>query len=136
MKVVSKLSRTPAAAAILALTLPLGAATTAPGASVLLRLTSKTSGGLHVERSQGRTNAPFLRPVIACSQLASLGYDFSKIPDAPTIILSANQVSNAGGAPPVCNVTGYCRLPARRAHLAAGFASGMGPPPLPVMGPP
>jgi len=57
MKVVSKLSRTPAAAAILALTLPLGAATTA-----LLRLTSKTSGGLHVERSQGRTNAPFLRP--------------------------------------------------------------------------
>jgi hypothetical protein len=29
-----------------------------------------------------------------------------------------------------------CRLPARRDHLAAGFASGMGPPPLPVMGPP
>jgi hypothetical protein len=29
-----------------------------------------------------------------------------------------------------------CRLPATWDHLAAGFASGMGPPPLPVMGPP
>jgi feruloyl esterase len=107
MKVVSKLSRTPVvAAAILALTLPLGAATTAPSTSVLLRLTSKTSGGPHAELSQGRTTAHFLRPMTACSQLASLSYDFSKVPDAPTIILSANQVSN-GGASPVCDVTGY-----------------------------
>ena len=29
-----------------------------------------------------------------------------------------------------------CRLPATCDHLAASFASGMGPPPLPVMGPP
>jgi transposase InsO family protein len=29
-----------------------------------------------------------------------------------------------------------CRLPATWDHLAASFASGMGPPPLPVMGPP
>ncbi len=29
-----------------------------------------------------------------------------------------------------------CRLPATWDQLAAGFASGMGPPPLPVMGPP
>ena len=50
--VVSKLSRAPVvAAAILALILPLGVATTPPGASVLLRLTSKTSGGLHTELS-------------------------------------------------------------------------------------
>ena len=80
MKVVSKLSRTPVvAAAILALTLPLGAATTAPSTSVLLRLTSKTSGGPHAELSQGRTTAHFLRPMTACSQLASLSYDFSKV---------------------------------------------------------
>jgi hypothetical protein len=29
-----------------------------------------------------------------------------------------------------------CHLPATWDHVAAGFASGMGPPPLPVMGPP
>ncbi len=82
MKMVSKLSRTPVVAAvILALTLPLGVATTAPGTSVLLRFTSKTSGGLHVELSQGRTTAPFLRE---CSKnccwvvanLAVVGCDF------------------------------------------------------------
>ena len=29
-----------------------------------------------------------------------------------------------------------CHLPATWDHLATSFASGMGPPPLPVMGPP
>jgi hypothetical protein len=33
-------------------------------------------------------------------------------------------------------MAGVCHLPATWDQLAAGFASGMGPPPLPVMGPP
>ena len=76
-----------------------------PGLMRLVRLTSKTSGGLHAELSQGQTAAPLLRPVTACSQLASPGDDFSN-PDAPTVILSANQVT-LGGAPPFCDVSGY-----------------------------
>ena len=106
MKVVSKLSRAPVVAAgILALTLPLGAATTASGVHVLPGFTSKTSGAQYAELSQGQATAPFLRPVTACSQLASVDYDFSKVPDAPTVILSANQVTMKGAS--FCDVTGY-----------------------------
>ena len=121
MKVVSKFSKAPVvAAAVLALTLPLGAATTSPGASVLLRLTSKTSGGLHATLSKGQTTTPFLRPVTACSKLASLGYDFSKVPDAPTVILSANQVIKRGGAPRsvTCMATSRRRSSSRSACLS------------------
>jgi feruloyl esterase len=46
-----------------------------------------------------------MRPVTACAQLASLNYDFSNVPDAPTVILSANDVSNGGR--PLCDVSGY-----------------------------
>src|SRR6516162_1257265 len=44
-------------------------------------------------------------PVIACGQLAS--HDFSDVPDAPTVILSAIQVTLPAPAPAVCQVAGY-----------------------------
>jgi hypothetical protein len=43
-------------------------------------------------------------PVIACGQLAS--HDLSDVPDAPTVILSATQVTPPKGAA-VCQVAGY-----------------------------
>jgi len=46
-----------------------------------------------------------LAPVIACGQLAS--HDFSDVPDAPTVILSATQVTPPAPAPAVCQVAGY-----------------------------
>ena len=102
----SKLWRAAAVAAgILALTSPLGAATTASGVNVLPGLTSKTSGVQYSELRQGQATAPLLTPVTTCSQLASLGYDFSKVPDAPTVILSASQVTMKAAS--FCDVTGY-----------------------------
>jgi feruloyl esterase len=44
-------------------------------------------------------------PVTACGQLAS--HDFSDVPDAPTVILSATQVAPPAPAPAVCQVAGY-----------------------------
>lgn len=44
-----------------------------------------------------------MAPIIACGQLAS--HDFSNVPDAPTVILTAAQVTPMGAA--VCQVTGY-----------------------------
>jgi feruloyl esterase len=46
-----------------------------------------------------------VRPVVACGHLASPGYNFGDIPDAPTYILSASQSGSGAGA--VCHVTGY-----------------------------
>jgi feruloyl esterase len=43
-------------------------------------------------------------PVITCGQLASA--DFSNVPDAPTVILSASQVAPPNGTA-VCQVAGY-----------------------------
>src|SRR5215472_11303813 len=43
-------------------------------------------------------------PVISCGQLASA--DFSNVPDAPTVILSAGQAAPPKG-PAVCQVAGY-----------------------------
>jgi feruloyl esterase len=43
--------------------------------------------------------------VISCSRLAGPGHDFSEVPDAPTVILSASEASGGGG--PLCNVYGY-----------------------------
>lgn len=44
-------------------------------------------------------------PVIACGQLAS--HDFTDVPDAPTVILTATQVTPPAPAPAVCQVAGY-----------------------------
>jgi len=44
-------------------------------------------------------------PIIACDQLAS--HDFSDVPDAPAVILSATQVTPPAPAPAVCQVAGY-----------------------------
>jgi Tannase and feruloyl esterase len=102
MQVVSKLLRGPVvAAAILALTT--SCSSSSPRTSGGQHGPPNTSGGQHGELSQGRTTAAFVRP--ACSQLASLRYDFSHVPDAPTVILSANQVTNGGA--PFCDVSGY-----------------------------
>ena len=40
-----------------------------------------------------------MAPVVACGQLA--GDDFSNVPDAPTVVLSATQASR------LCQVVGY-----------------------------
>jgi feruloyl esterase len=42
----------------------------------------------------------------ACSLLAGPTYDFSNVPDAPTVILSASETGFPGG-PTVCEITGY-----------------------------
>jgi len=53
----------------------------------------------------GRTGAAVTEaPVISCGQLAS--DDFSNVPDAPTVILSAGQAAPPKG-PVVCQVAGY-----------------------------
>jgi feruloyl esterase len=44
-------------------------------------------------------------PVIPCDQLAS--DDFSDVPDAPTVVLSATQTTPPAPAPAFCEVTGY-----------------------------
>jgi len=54
--------------------------------------------------STGRTAAAVvLAPVIGCDQLASI--NFSDVPDAPTVVLSAGRVTGQG--PAVCQVVGY-----------------------------
>jgi len=88
-----------------ALTLPVDAVTAPSGASILRQVTSRISGSQPDDFSQGRTAAPSVRPVTSCGQLASLAYDFSKVPDAPTVVLSANEVTGGGG--PICVVSGY-----------------------------
>jgi hypothetical protein len=56
--------------------------------------------------SAARTDAAgTVAPVIACDQLAS--HDFSDVPDAPAVILSATQVTPPAPAPAVCQVAGY-----------------------------
>src|SRR5215471_21156226 len=99
MKVLSKLSRWPAAAIPLVLTLALGAAGCGSFSSP-----RASSGGPPAPAGQARTSALFTRP--DCAALASRAFDFSNVPDAPTVILSADEITITG-APPVCQVTGY-----------------------------
>src|SRR5262245_12452666 len=99
MKVVSKLPRRPAAAIALVFTLALGAVSCGSSGSP-----HASSGGQLAADGQRRTTALFTRP--DCGALASRAYDFSNVPDAPTVILSASQITTPG-APPVCQVFGY-----------------------------
>lgn len=56
--------------------------------------------------SAARTTAAVTSaPIIACDQLASR--DFSDIPDAPTVVLSATQMTPPAPAPASCEVVGY-----------------------------
>ena len=106
MKAVTKLlSSSIVATAAVTLTSPVGAVTAPSGARALRQVALSASGAQRDDLSQGRTTAPLIRPVTSCGQLASLAYDFSKVPDAPTVILSANEVSGGGG--PICIVSGY-----------------------------
>jgi Tannase and feruloyl esterase len=98
---VNALSKRPiglaAGVAALALVLPVGASDGSPP--------HPTPGGLYAESVHGHTTtASFVRP--ACNQLAGPTYDFSRIPDAPTVILSATDTGIPGGQT-VCQITGY-----------------------------
>src|SRR5260370_28951836 len=69
----------------------------APGAS---GVTAHLAAGGTARPAAAVTEAP----VITCGQLASA--DFSNVPDAPTVILSASQVAPPNGTA-VCQVAGY-----------------------------
>src|SRR5215469_5384384 len=73
------------------------AAAVAPGAS---GVTARPAAGGTARTAAAVTEAP----VISCGQLASA--DFSNVPDAPTVILSAGQAAPPKG-PVVCQVAGY-----------------------------
>ena len=49
------------------------------------------------------TAAVTVAPVISCGQLANL--NFSGVPDAPTVVMSAQRLTGSG--PPACQVVGY-----------------------------
>jgi hypothetical protein len=59
------------------------------------------AGGAAAGGAARAAAAGTLAPVIACGQLAS--HDFSDVPDAPTVILSATQATSGA----VCQVAGY-----------------------------
>src|SRR5260370_27211990 len=68
-------------------------------------VTSHVAAGGAAAGGAARTAAAVTgAPVIACGQLAS--HDLSDVPDAPTVILSATQVTPPKGAA-VCQVAGY-----------------------------
>ena len=68
--------------------------------------TNLASGG-HAAASGG-TAAPGparVKPVVACGQLATIAYDFSNVPGAPSYIFSAARSTQGGVA--FCTVSGY-----------------------------
>jgi hypothetical protein len=67
------------------------AATTAPRSAADATAASTTTVGATADKT--------VAPIVACSQLAN--HDFTSIPDAPTVVLSATQSSR------VCQVAGY-----------------------------
>jgi hypothetical protein len=95
----SKLGKVvPLAAAVTLAALGVVGVTGTPGAATL------TSGAAAPRTPDATAPAP-VKPVTACSQLATTAYDFSTVPDAATYILSATRV--AQGGPAFCNVSGY-----------------------------
>lgn len=83
--------------------------TVAVGATVAAAMTGCTGASSvtsHVAAGGAARTAAAgtVTPVIACGQLAS--HDLSDVPDAPTVILSATQVTPPRGAA-ICQVAGY-----------------------------
>jgi hypothetical protein len=70
-----------------------------PG-GVSARLTAATA-----PEPAGHAATATVRPVIACDQLASSSYDFSNVPDAPTIVATGATATSGGDS--FCDVTGY-----------------------------
>jgi hypothetical protein len=67
----------------------------------------------------------------ACSELGEEGRDAQPVRCGPIGVRANDPFDEAFEAEP-----SECRLRATQDQVAAGFASGMGPPPLPVIGPP
>jgi hypothetical protein len=87
-----------------------GTATTitpaASGITTHMKADSAAPPGHRDMAAQTRAAAPArIRPVVACSQLATASYDFSTVPDAPTAIISATETKFNGAR--YCQVYGY-----------------------------
>src|SRR5260370_39891659 len=79
----------------------LTAAAAMTGCTGASSVTPRPGSGATARTAGAMTEAP----VIPCSQLAS--HDFSDVPDAPTVILTATQVTPPAPAPAFCQVAGY-----------------------------
>jgi hypothetical protein len=77
-----------------------GAATAAPAGG-----TAAAGGNAAVSGGTVAPGRARVRPVVACGQLASIGYDFAAVPGAPTFIFSATRSTQGGVG--FCTVSGY-----------------------------
>ena len=67
--------------------------------------TAPAGGHAAVLRGPAAPSRARIKPVVPCGQLATIAYDFSNVPGAPTYVFSATRSTQGGVA--FCTVSGY-----------------------------